>query len=169
MADVTSPQPDHDAYAAFIEGVELQHIWLIGADIQNLAGPERPEQLRVKITDHDPEKQTFEDHFVVRAPFRVRFEGAESNLLAEITATFGLEYRSTTEPTESIWAIFAAHNVPLNVWPFFREFVSSTTGRMGWSNLTLPALKRVRGELPATPMDEATDDELADNESTHKI
>lgn len=67
-------------------------------------------------------------------------------MFGEITAAFGLEYTSSTQLTEPIWEIFATHNVPLNAWTYFREFVSSTTGRMGWTHLTIPTYKVMPNE-----------------------
>ncbi len=159
MSDSSAAQPDSAGYTAFVQGIELQNIWLHGAEIQNLAGPERPEHIRVKIADGEPDKQVFEGRFVVLKPYRVRFEGDEAELYGEITAAFGLEYTTSTELTEPIWEVFAAHNVPLNVWPYFRELVSSTTARMGWMNLTIPTFKVMPNEA-TNDIPEQSDDDL---------
>ena len=38
---------------------------------------------------------------------------------------------------------FCEKNVPVNVWPYIREIVSSSTVRMGLSPLVIPAFKRI--------------------------
>lgn len=140
LADTTVDET-RDAYTSFVQGIELQHIWLMGAEISNLAGPDRPDQVRVTIADGEPETQVFEHRFVVEKPYRVRFEGAESELIGEITAVFGLEYSTSIPLTDPVWEIFGTHNVPLNAWPYFRELVANLTGRMGWMPLTIPTHK----------------------------
>src|SRR3712207_6224097 len=62
--------------------------------------------------------------------------------LAEIEVTFGLRFRSKQPMTEVFFEVFEEVNLPVNTWPYLREFVSSTLGRMGWQPITLPALKR---------------------------
>lgn len=128
-------------YAAFIAGVELQHIWLVGSEVKNLTGPRPPEHLRIKVADSGAEWQLLDNGFVVFQAYLIRFEESAGERLGEITATFGLEYTSPIQPTESISKAFTRHNVPINVWPYFRELVASMTGRMGWEILTIPTYK----------------------------
>ncbi|MGN2246424.1 hypothetical protein ACFWZ3_07015 [Frateuria sp. GZRR35] len=39
---------------------------------------------------------------------------------------------------EECLALFAQHNVPFNVWPYWREIVQSACGRMGLPRIVLP-------------------------------
>ncbi|MBA2518614.1 MAG: hypothetical protein H0V24_03025 [Chloroflexia bacterium] len=129
-------------YATFIEGIELQHFWLAGAEMKNLAGPHQPEHLRIKVADAGSEWKIVKDGFVIFQTYLIRFvESDDEQRVGEITATFGLEYTSLVQPTESMSNSFTRHNVPLNVWPYFRELVASMTGRMGWEILTIPTYK----------------------------
>ena len=50
---------------------------------------------------------------------------------------------STEEPvTDDFMDVFMEINVPMNTWPYFREFVQNMVQRSGFPQLTLPLLKR---------------------------
>ena len=68
---------------------------------------------------------------------------------AELEVTFGLDFASEEPLTEDLFAVFGEVNLPVNTWPYLREFISTTMGRMGWRPFTLPALKR--GTPPPVP------------------
>jgi hypothetical protein len=42
---------------------------------------------------------------------------------------------------DSLFEIFRSYNLPVNVWPFFREFVHTVLARTNWPVFVLPALK----------------------------
>lgn len=39
---------------------------------------------------------------------------------------------------DSVWDVFSALNIPLNAWPYLREYVQNVTQRLGIPPLTLP-------------------------------
>lgn len=43
--------------------------------------------------------------------------------------------------TEEIFSIFREVNLPVNTWPYLREFLASTFGRFGWEPIIIPAYK----------------------------
>ena len=67
-------------------------------------------------------------------------------MTGERTCSVALNRRGKAEPmTEGIFAVFQDVNLPVNTWPYLREFLAATTGRMNWITFTLPALKRGAG------------------------
>jgi hypothetical protein len=67
--------------------------------------------------------------------------GAPGHPAATIEVTFGLDYRSELVMTDALFTPFEQFNLPLNAWPYAREFVASATARMNWIPFTLPALR----------------------------
>lgn len=67
--------------------------------------------------------------------------GAKKDYALKITCIFSLRYVSETALADGFTEIFTQRNVPLNTWPYFREFVQNMTQRMDLHTLTLPLLK----------------------------
>jgi hypothetical protein len=126
-------------YAAFIGGLQLEAIWLKAASVQNEYGPRAPADVDVAISD-SAGWEGDEGGFAATQTYTARLE-SEGTRVATIEATFGLQYSTTQPMTAEIFALFRGANLPVNAWPYFREFVSSAIGRMGWEPLTLPAFK----------------------------
>ncbi len=127
-------------YATFIGQIELTNIWLESSRVTNQHGPTAPEQASLAISN----QARFEpaaDGFNAYQGYRVRFDESDA-VLAEIEVTFGLRFRSAQPMTDEIFAIFREVNLPVNTWPYLREYISTTMGRMGWMPVALPALKR---------------------------
>ncbi len=59
----------------------------------------------------------------------------------KIICEFEVELTSKSEITEDFLEIFSQVNLPLNTWPYFREFIQNMLQRMGLPPLTLPFLK----------------------------
>lgn len=66
----------------------------------------------------------------------------ETNLPFKISAKFRLVFISEVEISKEFYDIFKKINLPINSWPYFREFVQSMTQRMNIPPLTLPFVKR---------------------------
>jgi hypothetical protein len=135
-------------YNAFISGLELQQIRLGAAEID---APRPPEQRRiVPVVQLDDAAYTNDDgHISVRQTLRLdgTYEG-ESDATLRIRATYEVRYTANTPMTDAIFAEFRYRNLPVNVWPYFREYLQSTLCRVGWPVLTLPAFKRAPGPAP---------------------
>jgi hypothetical protein len=135
----TLPTPEE--YAAFVGQIDLLDVWLVEAHVENRHGSRSPHHAGVAITSEDPAYDNAEDGFSVRFPYEVRFdEGAVNH--ARIRLELGLRFSSRQSMTDHIFSVFKDVNLPVNTWPFLREFVSTTLGRMGWQPFTLPALKQ---------------------------
>lgn len=103
---------------------------------------------------HKPPQVIFTDspnHFLIRVPFVVTSKTEQDSEPAlQIEATFILRYSLTdaTDLSSRDFAAFGRINGVHNAWPYWREFVQSTTVRMGLSALTAP-LFRVESALAA--------------------
>lgn len=73
------------------------------------------------------------------AGFRI-LEGEieEENIITEVTATFSACYAITEKLSEEAITEFAKYNVGLNVWPYWREYASSTAKRLGLPSFAIP-------------------------------
>ncbi len=143
------PSVTADQYAAFIRQIELAALWLHDAHIQNHAGPDTPERAVIAIAS-DAEWADQGDGFRVLHHYHVSLMATDT-ALAGIDVTFGLRFTSASPMTDAIFGHFEEVNLPVNTWPYLREFVATTLGRMNWLPFTLPALKRGAGSnTPAT-------------------
>jgi len=61
----------------------------------------------------------------------------------KIDCVYNLEYSSKQDFTIAFFNKFKKTSLPVNTWPFFREFVNSSTARMNIPPLVLPLLKRI--------------------------
>lgn len=78
---------------------------------------------------------------------KVDLEKREETKEAEFTISFKYEilyYHNNITIDDEIIKTFVNVNVPINIWPYARELVSSITTRMGYSPLILGAYKIVR-------------------------
>lgn len=127
-------------YAEFIGQLELHSIWLVEAKLRNDMGPEMPEESQITFEPLEAEFEIVDEGFVAYHEYGLQIQ-ADGMPVAEILATFGARFRSDTAMTDQIFAPFKDVNLPVNTWPFFREFVHTTLGRFGWVPFTLPAFK----------------------------
>ncbi len=59
----------------------------------------------------------------------------------KLAAVYRLRYESHVPVSEAFMVILANTSAVVQIWPFFRELVSSVTSRMELPHLTLPLLK----------------------------
>ncbi len=135
-----APPVSRDEYAAFISSIEIVAIWLVEARIANYLGPRAPDKATARVV-MDATLDEAAGGFRCHHSYNLNIE-AEDSPAAEISVTFGVQYRSAGPPNSRIFDIFKIQNLPVNTWPYLREFVANAMGRMNWQTLTLPALKR---------------------------
>lgn len=128
-------------YAAFISQIELRDIWLVEATIQNHAGPDSPIEASLQI-EHDASWSPIDRGFRAVSSYKVSVISENDMPLSEIEVSFAVDYESPASITEALFALFGPINLPLNTWPYLREFTSTTFSRMNWQPFTMPALKR---------------------------
>ena len=134
-SQVASPEE----YNAFVQQIDLDSVWLASAKIDNGIGAEAPDRTDVTI-DRFSSWDAVEGGFLAFDSYRIVL-GPPRDAAATIEVTFGLEYRSKLPMTDALFEPFKQFNLPLNAWPYAREFVASATARMSWIPFTLPALR----------------------------
>lgn len=141
---------DPAAYSAFIRQIELRQIWLHQARVENVHGAATPESTNIDIASR-ARWTAASDGFRIFHSYVLKFEDENKRLHAEIELEFGVEYSSNEPLTDEFFGVFREVNLPVNTWPFLREYVSSTLGRMGWTPVTLPAFKIGPGQERPQP------------------
>jgi preprotein translocase subunit SecB len=97
----------------------------------------------IQIETHlDAERSRLEvfPHFMLVVK---RHEGSPEEMFVRIEARFALTYSigSQDNLSETNYEAFGQRNGVYNAWPYWREFVQSTTVRMGLPPLTLPVYR----------------------------
>lgn len=140
-----------EEYSDFISQIELRNIWLSSAVMRNYSGPSVPEDVQLSIEDQ-AKFDLIESGFIC-TQFYHALASFGGNDAFQIDFELKLQFDSSQVLTGPLFEIFSEVNLPLNAWPYFREFVASSVGRMGWQPFTLPALKR---GVRTRPQDRAT-------------
>lgn len=133
-------------YNAFINGVDLVSVRLSGAEIRARSTPERKQLLpSVEQTS----RFVNEDGHVVlfhELTFSGKYEDEDESAVV-IRAEFEVRYSTAERMTKEMFSEFRQRNLPLNTWPYFREFVHAALARAGWPVLVLPVYKAVGAPL----------------------
>jgi hypothetical protein len=130
---------DPQEYAEFINQIELLGIWLDSAEIDNVRGPIMPDRVDISIMSSG-EWKTIDTGFIAVHRHDVTLAVGDESA-AEFVVSFGLEFSSSMPMTDDLFEVFEDVNLPINTWPYLREFLGSSLGRMGWVAFTLPSLK----------------------------
>lgn len=137
-------------YNAFIAGVDLDSIRLAAADIRAHAAPARKKLLPAVRESSRYENR--EDHVIMI--HELTFLGTykdEAEPAVSIRAEFEVRYATAERMTDDIFTEFRRRNLPLNSWPYFREFVHAALARTGWPVFVLPVYKAMGAPLaPST-------------------
>lgn len=134
-----------DRYDRFIKALRIQGIRLVKANLHaNVASP-NPSNTDLKIAFIIDEKlpvqkNGFEVICTLQVSFTAKEDGAD---LGRIDVEFAIRYDSTAKLDQESFELFVANNVPLNAWPYLREFVQSSMNRMGWPTFVLPSFKMI--------------------------
>ncbi len=68
--------------------------------------------------------------------------GEDEKRVARIHAEYDVRLRSQEEFSKDFFQVYKDMSLPVNVWPFFREFVHTMLVRMGYPPFDLPFLVR---------------------------
>lgn len=145
---VSKPKlPTPEQYNRFVDGLELRRVRLIEASVRTLEANPNPPRSQVELEEsysYRPEEDGFE------AVGQFRLTVLEQDSLAEqgsIEVSFGFWYTNKLQPESEGFAgyfeVFKEVNLPINMWPFAREFIQNTMARMDWPPFTLPLRKVV--------------------------
>ncbi len=138
-------------YNAFIAGLELTQIRLVAAEV---SAPNLPERRPLAPHLHLEEGTYRSSEGQFAAQQMLLFTGTykdETEPAIRIRVTFEVVYATPARMTDALFSEFKRRNLPLNTWPYCREFVQSTLARMSWPVLLLPAHKTTPrpGEMAA--------------------
>jgi hypothetical protein len=128
-----------ERYLRFLRGLELRTIRLKSAQVENLSGAQPADRLVVTVLRNVLDKTTDSAGFHADIQYDVVF-GKEDAPSARIAVVYTASYDAKAETTDAMINRFAKSNIPLNTWPFLREFIAGMLGRMGWETLNLPLL-----------------------------
>lgn len=130
--------PSVKDYNDFVTQIEIIDLRIVSAQINMLDYsyfPSSPEvNWRMSASYEKAEEQFNVDHRYNVTISEKDTKGAK----AKISVTFRVVYSSKIPISDGLFEIFKARNLPLNTWPYFREFIHNTTMRMGWSPLIAP-------------------------------
>jgi len=130
-------------YHRILSSLKLQEIYLISSSV-SLDRENLQKSLKISLNNRATYEQQ-EDRLKVTHKFFLKTDIPENQKEAplKISATFRLTFISKHPLKKEFFEIFKQINLPLNSWPYFREFVQSTTQRMNIPPLTLPFFKHV--------------------------
>ena len=132
-------------YRDFIKGIDLKSISFNKASFELLVS-EMPKEIKpvVNVKNRaellEPSPKGFSSKHKYNLLCSDPVEKKEKYL--RISAEFLVEYSSEKQITDDLFQIFKEVNLPVNTWPYFREYVHSCMGRLNLPPLILPALKR---------------------------
>jgi preprotein translocase subunit SecB len=143
----TQKQPSPDEYGTFVKGIELTRVRMVRSHV------EAPHPISdASAVNIELENETgFRVHeevgsFEAVSRFDLTFEeDGVDEPVGTISVTYSFLYESDMvggeEDLDPYFEIFAEVSLPVNVWPFAREFVHNATSRVDWPKLDLPLLK----------------------------
>ncbi|MEY4530626.1 MAG: hypothetical protein RLZZ156_1347 [Deinococcota bacterium] len=141
-------------YAKFVGAIKLVRIRLANCEIDTAVSILRPKEIETKIEQSNQRNvELLETSGLILFEQKTNLiflKQSNQNELARISATYELEYHVDSdypmpENAELFLNTFERYNLPLNAYPFLREFVHNMMGRMNFPILTLPLLQ------PETP------------------
>lgn len=130
-----------EEYQNYIENLELKNIYLESCTAKvNKNNQDYPQE--ISINSKTSYKNLENEIAEVRRKYTLTsYKEKKSNFGVKISAEYVLIYHTKREFSEDFFEIFKNLNVPLNIWPYFREFVQNMVARMDLPNLTLPLKK----------------------------
>ena len=137
--------PSPEEYNRFVGGLELRRVRLVEATVRALEAMPNPSASEVKLEEQysfTPADGGFEA--VGRFLLRVR-ERETKTEQGKVEVSFGFLYTSAVRPEADGFAgffeVFREVNLPINMWPFAREYIHNAMSRMHWPPFTLPLRK----------------------------
>ena len=141
-----------EVYNAFIAELDLVSIRLVRAQIEARSTPER-RHLIPTLSEPGARYENQDGHVLVF--HELGFTGTyhdETDTAVSIQAEFEVKYSSAQRMSDQLFAEFQRRNLPLNTWPYFREFVHAALARAGWPVFVLPVYRSI--SAPLSPADD---------------
>ena len=151
---------DHKAptLGDLIANVRLQDVRLMESSaatrVRTLEGLADP---TVSIANGTKILHRFNEGFIIGARLTVRVEKSEesnpaADALIQISVTFAMTYLvpEATTYADDVVVEFAGVNGVFNAWPYWREYVQSTSSRMNLPPMVLPVFRVSTGATKST-------------------
>jgi preprotein translocase subunit SecB len=156
MVKIDNSSAVREQYNSFVNSISLQNIRLVECAVNS--GIERPLPKKTSIgikfstslngIKNDSDSVSFDSNAEAEIVFRSR---DSDHILGTIKVNFILSYESKIQVEEEIIELFVKRNVPINAWPYLREFIQSMIQRMGWSTFILPPLRPNASSKKSSP------------------
>ncbi len=135
-------KPNPEKYREFIGAVQLRNIKLIELNTRiNDEQSTSDSILKVSIKTTN-EHKIFDDMLMFDVNYILAMKRSQKVVL-KIKAKYNITYSllKEIEIDEEIIDFFSKINLPLNLWPFFRELCNDVTAKMRIPSIVLPLLK----------------------------
>ena len=140
-----------ERYSRFINGLRLEDMFIEEGSFKRLilSIEDIPEtaHLEVAVKPTNTEFPVLKDkQFEVRQTLScsLKFVNKKRKIpLTKIKVSYYLRYSSEVEVEEKFFDIFQKRNIPVQIWPYLREFIGNCMYRMGLPPLVLPVMKIV--------------------------
>lgn len=131
-------------YGEILKDLKLNNLYLkkgnFFVDRENFF---KNEKIELKLTDEAKFKKIKDGTINVFHDFKLdAFNMHSKKKILSIECIFCLNFTSKKEFSSEFFEIFKDVNLPINSYPFFREFVFNATSRMNIPPLTIPLIKR---------------------------
>lgn len=128
----------YQEYNDFVRQIDITDIRLISAKIDNLGYTDFPSSNQITWrTKSWYENREGEFDAFHRYNMTIKDTG-KVKAAARLSVTFCATYSSDIPMSDQFFDIFQERNLPVNTWPYFREFTHNSFARMGWSGLVAP-------------------------------
>ena len=138
VATTVNPETHSEDYNGFIRGLDIKDIRLTSAAIENIECSYMPTEAVIKWRVA-ASYENKENRIEVIHRYNVRVLEKDIDLRARIKVVFCVTYDSGTPMNNDYFARFKTRNLPLNTWPYFREYIHNSLSRMGWPPFIAPA------------------------------
>ena len=131
-------KPTVEEYRKFIEQIDITDIRIVAAQIDVIDHAYSPSLAEVRwrvSASFEHIKNGF--NISHRYNVTVKDKKTKENK-ARISVTFLVSYSSKIPINDDLFNIFKERNLPVNTWPYFREFVHNSIIRVGWSSFIAP-------------------------------
>lgn len=139
MAQRKIKRIDHRKYSKILSNLDFSEIYLESSstDIKR-QDFFKHKDLTIELNDRASFEQTDNRLRVVHRYYLKAIESEQKAVALKINATFCLIFQTKGTIEKEFFDIFKKVNLPLNSWPYLREFVQNMTQRMNIPPLTLP-------------------------------
>ncbi len=136
-----------ETYRSFVMGIDIEDISFKRGSFELLAPLPRPSKnvaIEVGVKDIAKLTSRSQESFSIEHNYQLTCvnENNRKEKYFKIVAKLVVQYSSEKEIGDEVFEIFKEVNLPLNTWPYFREYVQNCMGRMNVPPVTLPAVKR---------------------------